>query len=64
MNDSRLKAGKIPANTVCPFRAGCAFAQDTDAHHSMCHHQGEDHPIEYSCGAARAFDLMERNRTK
>lgn len=61
MGDSKLKFGKIPANTECPFKSGCAYAKHDGTNHSMCHHQGKEHPIEYSCGAARAFDLMERN---
>lgn len=53
---SHLKDGKIPVRTVCPFREQCIIAQE-----GSCHHQGINHEREYSCGAARAFDLIERN---
>lgn len=29
-----------------------------------CHHHGQFHEVEFSCGAARAFDLMEVYKDK
>lgn len=48
--ESWLLDGKIPANTICPFRAICSM---TD----KCNHAGYRHNVAYSCGSARAYDL-------
>lgn len=50
-----LVDGKIPANTVCPWKQQCNTAQD-----GRCHHQGKEHPGPFSCGKARAFELLAR----
>lgn len=55
MNDSKLVDGKIPVGIECPFRAECPIAK-----HSACHHRGKEHDKMFSCGAARAFDLIQR----
>lgn len=57
--ESKLVAGRIPAHTECPFRAGCAIAAN-----STCHHKGTEHNVEFSCGAARAYDLIQRNEAE
>jgi ribosomal protein L32 len=48
--------GKIPARTECPFKDRCPFVTN-----KTCHHRGIEHTIAFSCGAARAFDLIQRN---
>jgi hypothetical protein len=53
---TKLVAGRVPAHTVCPFRSQCAFVAN-----STCHHKGEQHAVAFSCGAARAYDLIQRN---
>ena len=45
--------GKIPAFTECPFKYRCDWAKK-----GVCHHKGEKHNTEYSCGVARAYDLL------
>jgi hypothetical protein len=54
---SHLVEGKIPSHTECPFRSQCSFAEN-----NTCHHNGKAHTIAYSCGAARAFDLVNRDK--
>ena len=49
---TKLVEGKIPAGTPCPFRSLCRDAP------ANCNHRGEQHPIPYSCGTARAFDIF------
>lgn len=49
---SKLINGNIPAHTICPFKGECNLA-------SNCHHQGEKHPVPFSCAAARGFDLIK-----
>jgi hypothetical protein len=60
MNDlgklSKLIDGRIPPHTECPFRNRCGFAEN-----NTCHHKGVEHVVAYSCGAARAYDLITRN---
>jgi hypothetical protein len=51
-----LVNGKIPANTVCPYRARCPFAEK-----GTCHHKGVDHNCAFSCGAARAYAIIDRS---
>lgn len=50
---SLLDNGHIPAKTECPFRSGCGVAKC-----ELCDHKGINHEIHYSCGLARAFDLI------
>jgi len=51
-NSSKLVNGKIPKNTTCPFLKDCLSP--------TCPHKGVNHSIEFSCGYARAFDLLHR----
>lgn len=51
---SRLVFGAIPANTECPFLKQCSH----DTMICMCGHQGKDHKVEFSCAAARAYDIF------
>lgn len=46
-----LVDGVIPAHTACPFWDKCSFALTNN-----CAHLGADHPVDYSCAAARGFD--------
>jgi hypothetical protein len=50
---SKLVEGMIPANTECPFTDKCPM------HKMSCRHLGTDHPCNYSCASARAFDKFE-----
>lgn len=50
---SELVEGKIPANTVCPYRTEC-----TEAQNGNCGHRGTEHTVPYSCGYARLFKIM------
>lgn len=52
---TKLVDGRIPARTVCPFRDRCSIVAS-----GSCHHLGIDCESQFSCAAARAFDLMER----
>lgn len=52
-----LVDGKIPANTVCPFRAKCEIAQN-----DACKHNGVNHTVPFSCAAARGFEIIIRNK--
>lgn len=51
----KLTEGKIPAATVCPFRADCV-----EARNETCGHKGVEHTVPYSCGLARLFDIFGR----
>ena len=51
----QLVNGRIPANTICPFRKECSVAAQ-----GTCHHLGEQHKVAFSCGMARAFELVKR----
>jgi len=51
---SRLQNGLIPPETVCPFVDKCAVAVA-----EMCFHHGKDHTRPFSCGVARAFDIVK-----
>ena len=53
---SLLKQGKIPADTVCPFRVKCH-----EAARGECKHRGYNHSVEFSCGYARAHDIVTSN---
>jgi hypothetical protein len=59
MQPSKLVAGRIPAHTECPFRANCPMSAN-----GSCHHKGTEHNRTFSCGAARAYDLIERNEVE
>jgi len=50
---AQLVKGKIPANTVCPYRDQCPSASNGD-----CGHKGKEHTVPYSCGYARLFKIM------
>lgn len=50
---SKLVDGRIPARTVCPFRQECRSAES-----GTCYHDGLKHWRPYSCGTARAFDMI------
>jgi hypothetical protein len=52
---SKLTQGKIPANTACPFSDGCKEHAG-----GACAHKGADHPVAFSCGYARLFNLSEK----
>lgn len=47
-----LVNGKIPAGSVCPFRAVCHTAKAGD-----CGHTGTEHTVPFSCGTARAYNM-------
>jgi hypothetical protein len=49
-----LVSGKIPAGTPCHFMDICPSAEN-----KTCGHHGAAHTVDYSCGAARAFDLQQ-----
>lgn len=51
---TKLVGGKIPALTDCPYKDECPMAQ------TSCHHKGKEHNVPFSCGAARAFDLIHK----
>lgn len=51
---SQLVNGRIPPHTPCPFTAQCP------SHGNSCGHKGVEHIMAYSCGYARAFDLLQR----
>jgi hypothetical protein len=51
--ETLLVDGLIPARTPCPFLSECPA-------NKMCPHLGNEHRVAFSCGAARAFDLMQR----
>lgn len=52
---SKLFYGKIPAKQECPFRERCGY--------DKCAHKGKEHNVMFSCGFARAFDLLDRYET-
>lgn len=41
--------GCIEPFTPCPFTCACPIVQ-------ACKHKGKEHPVAFSCGAARALD--------
>jgi len=49
-----LVDGKIPANTVCPFKEKC------DPKGEFCRHMGVDHTTTYSCAFARGFEITNK----
>ncbi len=56
---SQLKDGRIPANTVCPFKDSCGIAQS-----NLCNHRGTDHRVAFSCATARGFDMLAKYSKK
>jgi hypothetical protein len=50
----QLVQGKIPAFTDCPFRARCPSGTN-----GKCAQQGVNHPVPFSCGFARAFEIFK-----
>lgn len=52
---SKLVDGLIPPHTTCPFAGKCA-----DHDMGLCRHNGVYHATTYSCGFARAYDLLGR----
>jgi len=55
-NKSLLTDGKIPKHTMCPFDNTCDIALN-----GSCDHLGIEHARVFSCGIARAFDIIQRN---
>ena len=52
---SKLTAGLIPASTPCPFLDKCKFKV-----HTCPGVDGKTKPNNFSCAAARAFDMAEK----
>ena len=52
---SKLVDGCIPANTVCPFWNECEIRMD------RCPRPDKVKPHEFSCGAARGFDIIKKD---
>lgn len=57
MSRELLVNGRIPANTICPFRSECEIAEG-----GACNHQGIRHNVTFSCASARGFELVRKNR--
>jgi hypothetical protein len=51
---TKLVDGRIPPLTECPYKAECPMAG------TSCHHKGTEHKVAFSCGAARAFELIHK----
>ena len=49
---TKLKDGKIPAHTECPFLHQCPEPKA-----GWCAHNGINHSVEFSCGTARMWDM-------
>jgi hypothetical protein len=47
-----LVDGNIPAHTECPWYGACSMEAE-----GTCHHNGIAHTVDFSCGAARGFEL-------
>ena len=47
---SKLVNGCIPQGQDCPFKTECGY--------SSCKHMGKTHPCDFSCAAARAYDMI------
>lgn len=54
---SKLDNGMIPAHTECPFRGRCPEA-DWRPERNRCNHTGTEHPVPFSCGIARAYNIL------
>jgi hypothetical protein len=52
---SKLVEGLIPSFKECPFKSECPLV-------STCHHKGKFHDVGFSCGAARAFDMLKESK--
>ena len=50
----KLIKGKIPKGSECPWKNKCKIAIG-----GSCHHQGKNHPCDFSCATARGFQMME-----
>lgn len=55
---SKLVQGLIPAKTECPFKDGTCPLVET------CPHKGVNHPVAFSCAAARFWDTMPTKKEK
>jgi hypothetical protein len=53
MNKPLLVDGRIPAFTPCPVKDQCGIDMKGE-----CNHQGEKHESSYSCGMARAIEMV------
>ena len=53
-NIIKLVDGKIPANTLCPFKEKC------DPKGDFCHHKGTEHQVPFSCAFARGFEITQK----
>lgn len=56
----KLVNGRIPANTVCPFRGVCpnidyVFPGSTKKN-NFCYHTGVNHNVPYQCNVATKLD--------
>ena len=55
--NNKLINGKIPVGVECPYKEKCA--EDLMGN---CAHRGKEHTVAFSCGYARLFAIMEKNR--
>ena len=60
MDKSKLKYGLIPENTVCPFTDKCGYFKDVACNGNGCPASTGDNKVDFSCGAARLFDMLEK----
>lgn len=51
---SKLKDGRIPPYTVCPYKAQCSIAKV-----GLCKHTGTTHAVSFSCATARGYELIQ-----
>lgn len=54
---TKLVQGKIPIGQECPFKGECTEALNGD-----CGHRGIEHTVPYSCGYARLFDMIKKEK--
>lgn len=54
---SKLKDGKIPPGTECPFAEECV-----EKRAGLCKHHGALHTVKFSCAIARLFDMEHKRR--
>lgn len=52
---NRLVNGKIPVGSECPYKERCG-----EALQGLCGHTGKTHTVDYSCGYARLFAILEK----
>ena len=57
--DGQLVNGRIPAGQECPFTSMCSLKAA-----NQCDHKGISHTVDFSCGAARAYDIDRRREAK